>query len=266
MPKGADLKGRWALVTGASSGLGADFARELAAVGCSLVLSARREEALRRLAAELEQAHGTEVVVLSADLGVWDGARELYERVRARQIEVDVLVNSAGFGPFGDFLELPWEKDRDVLLLNVVAVVQLTKLFARDMAGRGFGRILQVASTAAYQPVPSMASYGASKAFVQSFGEALAFELRRSGVTCTVLSPGYTETGFFAAGGQPLSRLKRASMMESSKVARIGIKAMLKGRPSVVAGFTNALLIWSSRFSPRRLAVAMSARVIRSGS
>jgi short-subunit dehydrogenase len=266
MAKRADLKGRWALVTGASSGLGADFARELAALGCNLVLTARNEETLRRLAVELERTRGAKTVVLSADLGAWDSALALYERVQGEQIEVDVLVNSAGFGPFGDFLELPWEKDRDVLLLNVVAVVQLTKLFARDMAERGYGRILQVASTAAFEPVPSMASYGASKAFVSSFGEALAFELKGSGVTCTVVSPGYTQTGFFTAGGQPLSRIKRASMMESREVARIGIKAMLKGRPSVIPGFSNALLIWGSRFAPRRLAVAMSARIVRSGS
>src|SRR5512134_3252055 len=189
----SELRGRWALVTGASSGIGADFARELAARGMHLVLVARREERLRALAEELERAHGVRTRVIAADLAKPDAPRALHERLRGEGVAVDVLVNNAGFGVYGAFLDVPWEREREMIELDVVALLHLTKLFARDMRERGFGRVLEVASIGAFQPSPTYAAYSAAKAFVQSFGEALACELRGSGVTVTTISPGVTD-------------------------------------------------------------------------
>jgi short-subunit dehydrogenase len=253
-----DLKGRWALVTGASSGLGADFARVLAVCGCNLVLLARREDKLARLREEIAHNGSIQVRTVAQDLLEPNAAQGLYQALQKDGISIDILINNAGIGHFGDVVELAWEKDRDTLHLNMVVLVQLSKLFARDMVARGFGRILQVASTGAYQPDPSMACYGASKAFVLSFGEALAFELAGTGVTCTVLSPGYTDTEFHQVGGQPMTWLKRTMMMESRQVADIGVRAMLRGRRSVVAGLANAVMAWSMRLLPRRLATWLS--------
>jgi short-subunit dehydrogenase len=261
MARGDDLKGRWALVTGASSGLGADFARELAAMGCNLVLVARRKERLVQLGAEIEAAHRVKALPVACDLTVPDAPQALFDSLQRDGIRVDVLVNNAGTGPFGHTLELPWEKIRQSVMLDVVALVQMTRLFAGEMIGRGFGRILQIGSTTGYQPVPSMACYGASKAFVRSFAEALAVEIRGTGVTCTVLNPGYTATEFFAANDVPMTPLMRVSLMPGSKVARIGIRAMLAGKPSITAGSLNRFIAWTNRLFPRRW-MALLAQVL----
>jgi len=163
-----------------------------------------------------------------------------------------VLVNNAGFGIYGPFLDTPWERDREMLELLVIALAHLTKLFAADMRARGFGRVLQVASIGAFQPSPTYAAYSAAKAFVQSFGEALACELRGSGVTVTVVSPGVTDTEFFAVSGQRRSLFQRLTIMPSAKVARIGIRALERGKPLVVPGFLNAATAFSMRLLPRR--------------
>ncbi|HEX2484649.1 MAG TPA: SDR family oxidoreductase [Myxococcota bacterium] len=249
----ADLHGRCALVTGASSGLGVDFARELARRGARLVLVARREPRLRALADELAKETGVEVRVEAVDLAD-PGAREaLADRLAAERVEVDVLVNNAGFGVYGPFLDIPWERERQMLELDVAAVVHLTKLFAQGMVARGRGWILQVASIGAYQPSPTYASYSAAKAFVLSFGEALSFELRHTGVKVTVVSPGVTATEFLRVSGQSPSLYQRLAMMRSADVARAGVRAMLKGRPSVVPGLVNKVPAFLMRLTPRRL-------------
>jgi short-subunit dehydrogenase len=248
-----DLQGRCALVTGASSGLGADFARELAARGCRLVLAARREERLRALAEELRAAHGVEARVEAVDLADGAAREALQARLLAAGLEVDVLVNNAGFGVFGEFLAIPWERERQMLELDVVALVHLTKLFAPGMVARGRGWILQVASIGAYQPTPTYASYSAAKAFVLSFGEALAFELRRTGVRVTVVSPGVTATEFLQVAGQRTALYQRLAMMQSPAVARAGVRAMLRGTPSTVPGLVNKVPAFLMRLTPRRL-------------
>jgi hypothetical protein len=248
-----DLRGRRALVTGASSGLGADFARVLAERGCALVLVARREDRLKQLAEEIAGRHGVDVRVVAASLSEPDAPRTLHEGLAAEGLEVDVLVNNAGFGVFGPFLSIPWEREREMLELDVVAVVHLTKLFAADMVRRGRGWILQVASIGAYQPTPTYATYSAAKAFVLSFGEALAFELRGSGVSVTVVSPGVTATEFLAVSGQQPTLYQRLAMMQSDDVARAGVRAMLRGKPSTVPGLVNKLPAFLMRFTPRRL-------------
>jgi short-subunit dehydrogenase len=254
----SDIRNRWALVTGASSGLGVDFARELARRGCNPILVARREERLRALAAELSETYGVDADVVPMDLGARDAPERLYRAFSDRGRRVDILINNAGFGVHGKFLDNAWERERAMLELNIIALVQLTKLFAAGMVERGFGRILQVASTAAYQPVPTYAAYGASKAFVLSFGEALNHELKGTGVTCTVVSPGVTETEFQTVAGHEYNSYMRLTQMKSADVARIGIRAMLRGRSSVIAGLHNALLAGSGRLTPRRLTTALA--------
>ena len=249
----SDLHGRCALVTGASSGLGADFARELAGRGCRLVLAARREDRLRALAEELRAAHGVEVRIEAVDLADGAAREALHERLRAAGVEVDVLVNNAGFGVFGEFLSIPWERERQMLELDVVALVHLTKLFAASMASRGRGWILEVASIGAYQPTPTYATYSAAKAFVLSFGEALAFELRGTGVAVTVVSPGVTATEFLQVSGQKTTLYQRLAMMKSPDVARAGIRALERGRPSTVPGLVNKVPAFLMRLTPRRL-------------
>jgi len=254
----SELRGRRALVTGASSGLGADFARELAGHGCHLVLVARRVDRLEALAKELRERHGVEVEPLAMSLSEPDAAAALHQRLSARALEVDVLVNNAGFGVFGEFLSVPWEREREMLQLDVLAVVQLTKLFGADMLRRGRGWILQVASIGAYQPSPSYATYSAAKAFVLSFGEALAFELRRAGVKVTVVSPGVTRTEFLQVSGQKPTLYQRLAMMESPAVARAGIRALLRGKPSTVPGLVNKIPAFLMRLTPRRLQARMA--------
>ncbi len=260
----SELKGRTSLVTGASSGLGVDFARVLAAKGSDLVLVARREDRLRSTADELGRRHGVRVEIVALDLAAVGAPQVLFDHLAAGGRSIDVLVNNAGLGLYGPFLEIPWEREAGMLQLDITTLVHLTRLFAAPMVERRFGRVLQVASIGAFQPTPLYASYSAAKAFVLSHGEALAYELRGTGVTCTVLSPGVTATEFLAVSGQHPTFYQRLMMMKSADVARIGIGAMLRGRPSVVPGALNALTAFSTRFMPRRLAAAVAYRTMKS--
>lgn len=257
------LHGRRALITGASGGIGADFARNLAARGCHLILVARREELLQALRQELSSQYEVDVEVIPMDLTTPDAPQTLYERVKAEGSAVDVLINNAGFGLYGKFADITWEREKNMLDLNIITLVHMTKLFAKDMVERDYGFILQLASLFAYQPTPLYASYGAAKSFVLHFGEAVNYELRRTNVKCTVLAPGITATEFLKVSGQQATLYQRLVMMESKEVARIGIEAMLKGKPSVVPGWRNAVMAWSSRLVPRRLATAVTFRLMR---
>ncbi len=258
-----DLRGWTALVTGASNGLGVDFARELAARGCTLVLTARREAELNTVAAELRARHGVRVEVVACDLGVAGAAEHLHTTCVARGFVVDVLINNAGFGLYGPFVEIDDGREQAMLQLDILSLVGLTKRFVRDMVGRKRGFVMQVASIGAYQPSPYYASYSAAKAFVLSFGVALAHELRGTGVSCTVVSPGVTRTAFLEVAGQTPNTFQRATMMESAEVARIGVAAMLAGRSSIVTGWMNALNSWLMSMLPRRWSAAIGARAMR---
>jgi len=228
-----------------------DFARELARRGCRLVLVARREDRLKQLQAELQGQYNVTAMVVTLDLSDPQAPQMLYDHLKAQHVTVDVLVNNAGYGCFGEFLEIPWDKERQMLLLDIVAVTHLTKLFVRDMVKRGFGYVLQVASIGGYQPSPTYASYSAAKAYVLMFGEALNFELRNTGVSCTVVSPGVTATEFLQVSGQKQTWYQRVTMMGSAEVAAIGIRAMLKRKGSVVTGWFNALMAFFTRLTPR---------------
>lgn len=253
------LRGKTALVTGASSGLGAEFARQLAAMGCHLVLVARREDRLKALKTELEAAYGIKAKVLPVDLGETDAPARLHKQLQTEGIAVDVLVNNAGFGLWGEHMQIPWDQERQMLMLDVVALMQLTKLFTADMLRRGSGYVLQVSSILAYQPSPSYTAYAAAKGTVLLYGEGLNYELRKTGVGVTVLSPGVTATEFLEVAGQKPSLYQRIFMMQATEVVRIGLQAMLKRKPSVIAGWLNALVIWSARFMPRRWTAAIAS-------
>lgn len=262
MTNGINDKG-WALITGASSGLGVDFAHELAASGHNLVLVARREERMRELAAELEARHAVRTRVIAMDLSAPGAGSELKRMLDADSIAIDILINNAGFGIFGEFLGQTLEKTLNMLQLNVASLTDLTHLFAADMVRRRRGQILLVASVVAYQATPNYAVYGASKAYVLSLGEALHEELKPHGVTVTVLSPGATATEFFDVSGQKSTAAKRAFMMPSRPVAQIGLAAMRRGRASVVSGWRNTLMTWSARLVPRILQRKIAHRVLR---
>ena len=256
------LRNRHALVTGASSGLGADFARELAGRGSHLTLVARRQELLESLRDEIVSRHGVEVATVPLDLTLPEAPETLHARTEGAGRPVDVLVNNAGFGLYGRFAEILWERERSMLHLDVVVPVHLTKLFLPGMLARDFGFVLNVASIGAYQPSPLYASYSAAKSFVLNFTEALSYELRDSKVRATALSPGITATGFLEVSGQTATRYQRMAMMQSRDVVRIGVDGMLKGRPSLVPGRLNALSAWSNRLMPRRLSAAVANRLM----
>jgi len=261
----SEIRGRWALVTGASSGLGADFARELAGHGCNVVLVARREEPMKAIAAALESGHGIATRVIAMDLADASAPEALAARLHDDGVEVDVLVNNAGFGVYGPFLEIPWERERQMIELDVVALVHMTKVFAAGMAARGTGWILQVASIGAFQPTPSYASYSAAKSFVLSFGEAIAHELRPKGVRVCTVCPGVTATEFLVVAGQKTTLYQRMMMMQSPAVVRSAVKALLRGRTSVTPGIGNAVSAFSMRFTPRRLQAAIASAAMNVG-
>ena len=252
------FRGRRALVTGASSGIGADLARQLAQRGADLVLTARRQDRLEALAAEC-RLFGVTAETATADLADEAARLALAERFPT----IDILVNNAGLGVFGAFAEAEWARTEAMLAVNITALTHLTRLFAAPMAARGWGRIMMVASTAAFQPVPLFAAYAATKSYVLSLGESLNVELSGRGVRTTVLCPGVTETEFFDAAGQTRSAFTKRSAMTSTEVARIGVAAMLAGRSSVVAGRSNAAMAFGTRFAPRGLAARLAFRMMK---
>lgn len=258
-----ELRGRTALVTGASSGMGVDYARELARRGVNLILVARRADALQRVAKELRDYHGIEVRVTPADLADGSVRERLYRELEAEDRHVDLLVNNAGFGLFGTFLESNWERMNQMLQTNIVALSHLTRLFAPGMVTRRWGRILLIASTAAFQPLPLYASYGAAKSYVLSLGVALNHELRGTGVSCTVACPGITATDFFQIAGQRPTLYQRMMTMSSAKVANIALKALLAQSPLIVIGRLNAFMAWSTRLMARTFAAASAYQLIK---
>lgn len=259
------MSNKWALITGASSGLGVDFAHELAAEGYHLVLVARRAERMQTLAADIEAQHAIRTKVIALDLSVPNASLSLKHQLDQEHIAIDVLINNAGFGIFGDFLDEAVEKTSNMVQLNITSLTELTHLFATDMVQRKRGHILLVASVVAYQPSPNYAAYAASKAYVLNLGEALHEEFKPHGVTVTVLSPGATATEFFDVSGQASTALKRAFMMPSRPVVQIGLDAMRRGRATVVSGWKNKLMTFSTRLLPRKLQRRIAHRVLRKG-
>lgn len=248
-----------ALITGASGGIGYELAKLFAQDHYNLVLVARSTEKLNQLADELRTQHGIRVTVVPVDLGDTAAPKFLFDQLRRERIDVDILVNNAGFGVFGEFAQMPEAEILDQIQLNITALTRLTRLFLAPMIERGAGRIMNVASTAAFQPGPLMAVYYASKAYVLSFSEALANELRGSAVTVSCFCPGATNTGFAKRAGLEGSRLfKQIGAMNVAAVARDGYRGLMAGRTLVISGMHNWLVAESVRFAPRKLVTAVS--------
>ncbi|MDQ2931196.1 MAG: SDR family oxidoreductase [Gemmatimonadota bacterium] len=242
-----------ALVTGASSGIGADLARELARHGHDLVLTARRTSELEALATEL-RALGISATVVTKDLSAPGSARSLAAELEAARMQIDVLINNAGFGDVGPFVREEPDRIDAMLELNVAALTALTRAILPGMVARKRGRVMLVSSVGAFQPGPNMATYCATKAYVLSLGEAIARELRGTGVTLTTLCPGATLTGWAAASGAealPLFTSTLVPKMTSAEVARAGYAAMMRGKPVLVTGALNRIVALGGRIFPR---------------
>jgi short-subunit dehydrogenase len=247
-----------ALITGASSGIGLEFAKLLAAAGHDLVLVARRQPELEALAASLAREHGTHCHIVVTDLAQPGSATKLARSLTDAGIEIEILINNAGFGVYGPFATTDLQTEHDMIQVNIVALTELSKHLIPGMVARGRGQVLNVASTAAFQPGPLMAVYYASKAYVLSLSEALAVELEGTGVTVIALCPGPTESGFQAAAGIGRSKLA-GSLPSSAEVAAIGMRALERGTTVAIAGRRNWWLVQSVRLLPRKWV----ARVVR---
>ncbi|MDQ3292063.1 MAG: SDR family oxidoreductase [Bacteroidota bacterium] len=247
-----------ALITGASGGIGYELAKQFARHQHNVVLVARSEAKLIEIAQELQATYGIQAIVLAQDLSNPDAVSTIFSELQSRNIIIDFLVNNAGFGDFGFFVETDWAKEERMINLNITTLTHFTKVFARDMVKRRFGRILNVASTASFQSGPLMAVYFATKAYVLSFSEAIANELQGTGVTVTALCPGPTESGFMQASALESSKLfKGKKIPGSSEVAAFGYKALMSGKTVAVHGFRNWLIANSARFAPRKLVTAI---------
>ena len=262
MSKKQEAGAGWAVVTGASSGLGALFAEKLAQRGLPVVLAGRDEARLAEVRQRVQRlAPGIEVELVVGDLGARGGVEALVGVLDGRVI--DVLVNNAGFGTYGRLEEVDPERDRDLIAVNVDALVRLTHAVLPAMLARGRGRILNVASTIAFQPAPYQATYGASKAFVLSFSQALWAETRGTGVTVTALAPGPTRTGFVDALDADVSQTIYGRLAAPEPVVAAGLRALDRGRPVVVPGLRNRLMATASRLSPGWVGALISGRMLR---
>lgn len=253
---------RWALVTGASSGIGAAFARLLAARGMHLILTARREDRLQELASELHTRHGTRCEIISGDLVDPAEAKRLFNEVQQKGLVVELLVNNAGFGFVGEVTATDPERMKQLVQLNITSLTELTYLFVGPMLARGHGAIINLASIAAFQPVAYMPMYAASKAFVLHFSEALWAECRDRGVTITALCPGTTETEFFEVAGVS-GWLGKHRFHTAEYVVRKAIRAMERGRQYSIPGWQNFLLSLGVRLARRKMVVLQSMRYFR---
>jgi uncharacterized protein len=260
----AKIVGKWALITGASSGFGVEFAAVLGGLKSNLILAARRTEPMEKLATDLRARYGIQVVVERIDLTCDGAAQQLKSRLDRRNIVVDILVNNAGFGLFGDFLDQPVDKIRQMLQLNVTALTELTYAFAADMKQRRSGYVLLVGSVLGFLSTPAYASYAATKAYVLQFGEALHSELKPFGIGVTVLAPGMAATSFADVSGQDISSpLFKMMQMKPRPVVEIGIKAMLARRATVVPGLLNKISVGSNRITPRSLQRGLMGRMMK---
>lgn len=264
-PPALNMRTSTALITGASSGIGESLARQLAAHGAHLILVARTEDRLHALAAELGARYRVQVHVLPADLNRPGAAAALHAAVQARGLNVDILVNNAGLGGYGEFSTQPSDEIDRMIAVNISALTGLTRAFLPDMLARGRGRVLNVASTAAFQPGPLMAVYYATKAYVLSFSEAVAEEVAGSGVSVTALCPGPVQTGFQAVSrlgeSDLLSGPARLVILSADEVARQGVRGLLVGQRVVVAGRLNRVQTLLPRLLPRAVVTRLIGRV-----
>lgn len=251
-----------ALITGASNGIGLELAKIHASKGDHLVLVARGKQKLEELKQELEAKYKIKVYTLAKDLSAENAALEVFRETQEKGIQVDYLINNAGFGDFGLFVETDWAKENQMIALNITTLTQFSKLYAQEMKKRCNGKIMNVASTAAFQSGPTMAVYYATKAYVLSFSEAIDNELREFGVSVTALCPGATESGFQAAAAMEESALVKGKKLPTSKeVAEYGYKSMMGGKTVAIHGAMNYILANSVRFLPRSIVVKVTRKI-----
>ncbi|MEI8361531.1 MAG: SDR family oxidoreductase [bacterium] len=252
-----------ALITGASNGIGLELARIHASKGCDLVLVARNKAKLDEIKAELEKQFKVSVYIISKDLSATNSAQEVYNETSKQNIQIYYLINNAGFGDFGMFTNTDWDKELRMINLNITTLTLFTKLYLRDMIRQGSGKIMNVASTAAFQPGPTMAVYCATKAYVLSFTEAISNEISNTGVSMTALCPGATETGFQAAGAMEDSELfKNKKLPTAKEVAEYGYNSMMQGKTVAIHGIMNYIMSSSVRFIPRALVLKTSRKIL----
>jgi uncharacterized protein len=248
-----------ALITGASNGIGYELAKIHAEKGDNLVLIARTKSKLDELKKELEERHKIEVYTIGKDLSGSSAAREVYDELAQKNITVDYLINNAGFGDFGLFADCDWNRQEQMINLNITALAHLTWLFLPGMIKRKSGKILNLASTASFQPGPTMSVYFASKAFVLSYSEAINNEVREHGITVTALCPGATRSGFQAAASMKDSKLFDGNNFPASReVAEFGYRAMMKGKAVAIHGLKNKIMANSVRLVPRSVVVKVA--------
>jgi short-subunit dehydrogenase len=250
-----------ALITGASNGIGYEFAAIHAEHGHDLVVVARTKCKLDVLKATLEKRFGIQVLAIEKDLSVPGAPEEVYNNLISKNIAIDYLVNNAGFGDISLFAESDWSRQQKMINLNVMALTHLSRLFLPDMISRKSGKILNVASTASFQPGPTMAVYFATKSYVLSFSEAINNEVRRHGITVTALCPGSTESGFHAAALGEGSHVKERKLPSARAVAEFGYKSMMKGKAVAIPGIMNSIMATSVRFIPRSIVVKASRKL-----
>lgn len=252
-------RGKWALVTGASSGIGWALAEQLAAHSVNLVLTARRADRLAQLAGDVTTRHKVQAHIFAADLAQPQTPSEIFGFTKQNRLPIELLINNAGFGAYGEFRKIEPRRLLDMVQVNVASVVHLTHLFLPSMVERRSGSILIVASTAAFQPVPYISTYAATKGFDLLFAEGLAEEVRRYGVRVCALCPGSTVSEFYEVAGQPAHM--GGAQEPNEKVARVGLQALADGKPRVISGTRNWLSVEAQRLAPRRLVTRVAARM-----
>jgi short-subunit dehydrogenase len=255
---------KWALVTGASSGIGAELAKALARRKISLVLTARRVDRLEQLRTELIRQHGVEVAVIAHDLNDPRSGEKLCAELDRRGLRVSILINNAGFGWYGEFIQQSPQEIESLLHVNVIALTALTRQLAPAMAERGTGRVLNVASMIAFTPASRMALYSASKAYVMALSQSLDLELQPRGVRVSVLCPGFTETEFNDVADWPKSGLMKVLMLKAPHVAEAGIAGLLRGKRVIVPGWHYKLTALIVHFLPRRVMLRLAAMTVKS--
>jgi short-subunit dehydrogenase len=256
-----EWRGKWALITGASAGIGMELAKLLAVGGANLILTARRADRLQKLASDLTTRHGVEVEVFSSDLTQHDAPAQIHAFTASKKIEIELLINNAGFGAFGNAHEIPVETMLEMIQVNCSAVVYLTRLYLPGMVERRHGDVMIVASLAAFQPVPYNSVYAATKAFDLLFAEGVAEEVRRFGVRVSALCPGPTTTEFQTVAHQPDRTFR--SPEPADKVARVGLEALAEGKSYIISGTMNKLMKEAQRLAPRSLVAKMAANMMR---
>jgi len=255
--------GKWALVTGASAGIGKALAEELARGGANLVLTARRRERLEELAQNLAAKHKIHIKVFVADLIQPDAPEKIFRFTKEQGIEIELLINNAGFGAYGEFPKVDLSRLTDMVQVNCAAVVHLTRLYLPEMVARGHGDVLILASTASFQSVPYISTYAATKAFDLLFAEGLAEEMKPHGVRVCALCPGSTESEFSEVAGQAHISATRANRETAEKVARTGLRALAAGKSYVISGLGNYLGVLGQRLVSRRLVARVAARMFK---